>query len=127
MKVLVVDDEEVILSLVTKILTRQGHQVIIAYSGDEGLKLYAQQSDQVDLLLIDQTMPGLSGLETVRRVREISPELPCIISSGQIADRDNIPDDLKSGLHFLLKPYRANQLSDLVNGILIREPEQTPQ
>lgn len=127
MKILVVDDEEMILSLATKILTRQGYEVITAYSGDEGLKRYGQQPSQIDLLLLDLTMPGLSGFETLRRARKISPELPCIISSGQLADRDDIPDDLKNGLHFLQKPYRAEQLSNLVNKILTREPAQNSQ
>lgn len=127
MKVLVVDDEEMILSLATKILTRQGYEVITAYSGDEGLKLYARQPDQIDLLLIDLTMPGLSGFETLRRAREIKPGLPCIISSGQLADPDDTPNDLLNGLHFLQKPYRANQLSNLVNEILTKEPAQNSQ
>lgn len=127
MKILVVDDEEMILSLATKILTRQGHEVITAYSGDEGLKLYALQPDQIDLLMLDLTMPGLSGFETLRRARKIRPELPCIISSGQLADRDDTPDDLLNGLHFLQKPYRADQLSSLVNKILTKEPARNSQ
>lgn len=127
MKILVVDDEEMILLLATKILTRQGYEVITACSGDEGLTLHAQQPDQIDLLLLDLKMPGLSGFETLRRARKISPELPCIISSGQAADRDDIPDDLRSWIHFLQKPYRADQLSNLVNEILTKAPAQNLQ
>ena len=125
MKVLVVDDEEIILSLATKILKRQGYEVITACSGDKSLQLCTQQTDQIDLLLLDLTMPGLSGFETLRRMREIKPELPCIISSGQLADRDDIPDDLTIGLHFLQKPNRADQLSSLVNEMLATEPTQS--
>ncbi|MDH3890398.1 MAG: response regulator [candidate division Zixibacteria bacterium] len=127
MKVLVVDDEDMILSLATKILTRQGYEVVTAYSGDEGLKLYAQQTDQIDLLLLDLTMPGISGLETLRRARKITPGLPCIISSGQLTDQDHIPDELMGGLHFLQKPYRADQLSSLVKEILSKESAHKPQ
>lgn len=127
MKILVVDDEEMILSLATKILTRQGYEVISAYSGEEGLTLYAQQPDQIDLVMLDLSMPGLSGFETLRRARKIRSELPCIISSGQLADRDGTPDDLLKGLYFLQKPYRADQLSDLVSKILTRETAQNPQ
>ena len=124
MKVLVIDDEEMILSLATKILNRHGYDVITAFSGDEGLEAYAQQADQVDLMLVDMSMPGLSGLETLRRVREIEPELPCIISSGHLADKDDIPDNLTNGLYFLQKPYRADQLSDLVTEVLAIAPSK---
>ena len=124
MKILVVDDEEIILSLATKIIERDGYEVITSCSGDKGIQLYTQQSDQIDLLLLDLTMPGLSGIETLYRVREIRPELPCIISSGRDADQYDIPDDLTSKTFFLKKPYRPDQLSNLVDEILAKEPSQ---
>ena len=111
-----------ILSLVNKILTRQGYEVETAYSGEEGLEIFAQQTDQIDLLLIDQSMPGLSGMETLRRVRRNSPELPCIISSGQLSTQDDVPNCQHGDIYFLQKPYRADQLSNLVNEILSKEP-----
>ena len=121
MRVLVVDDEEMVLSIVTKILERQGYQVTKAFSGEEGLWWCSEQSDQIDLMLLDLTMPGLSGVETLRRVRQIKPDLPCIISSGHNADWDNIPEELKPDVHFLQKPYRAEKLTELVNSILTAE------
>ncbi len=122
MKVLVVDDEQMILSLVTKILQRQGHTVTTAFSGEEGLRAQARQSDGIDLMILDLAMPGLSGVETLRRARQADPDLPCIISSGQNADWRDIPQELMTNLHFLQKPYRAEELADLVNGILVKEP-----
>ena len=124
MRVLVVDDEEIIRYLATKILKREGFEVITACSGEEGLQLYTQQADQIDLLLLDLTMPGLSGAETLRRARDIKPELPCIISSGHYTDQNDISDDLTSKTFFLKKPYRPDDLSDLVNEILTKEPSQ---
>lgn len=118
MRVLVVDDEEMILSIATKILERQGYEVVTAWSGEEGIRQCFEQSDQINLMLLDLTMPGLSGVETLRRVRQNRPDLPCIISSGHNADWDNIPEDLKANVHFLQKPYRADKLAELVNSIL---------
>lgn len=122
MKILVIDDEEMILSLVTKILTRQDYEVETAYSGEEGLEIYAHQVDNIDLVLIDQSMPGISGMETLGRLREISPDLPCIISSGQLATRDDLPENQQNRVYFLQKPYRADQLSDIVSSITLKEP-----
>ena len=121
LKVLVVDDEEMILSIATKILERQSYEVITAWSGEEGIRQCFEQSDQIDLMLLDLTMPGLSGIETLRRVRQTCPDLPCIISSGHNADWDNIPEDLKANVRFLQKPYRADKLTELVNSILAKE------
>ncbi len=121
MKVLVVDDEEMILSMATKILERQGYEVVTACSGGEAVKRCFEQSDQIDLMLLDLTMPGLSGIETLHRVRQTCPDLPCIISSGYDADWDDIPEDLKANVHFLQKPYRADKLTELVSGILATE------
>ena len=121
MKVLVVDDEEMILSLTTKILERQGYEVTTACSGEEGLRFCSEQPDQIDLMLLDLSMPGLSGVETLRRVRQTCPDLPCIISSGYDADWDHIPEDMKANVHFLQKPYLANELTELVSSILLTE------
>ena len=121
MRVLVVDDEEMILSIATKILERQGYEVVTAWSGEEGIRKCFEQSDQIDLMLLDSTMPGLSGVETLRRVRQICPDLPCIISSGHNADWDSMPEDLKANVHFLRKPYRAEKLTELVSSILLTE------
>ena len=124
MTVLIVDDEEIIRSLATRILQRDGYDVITASSGNQGLQIYAQQPDQIDLVLMDMTMPGISGVETLRRIREIKPELPCIISSGHVADQQHISDDLMNNTFFLQKPYRLDKLSKLVDEILTREPSQ---
>lgn len=121
MKVLVVDDEEMILSLTAKILERQGYEVVMAFSGEEGLRFCSEQPDQIDLMLLDLFMPGLSGVETLRRVRQTCPDLPCIISSGYDADWDDIPEDLKADVYFLQKPYRADKLTELVSSILLTE------
>ncbi len=119
MKILVVDDEEIILNLATRILNRSGYEVITAESGDEALRMITDIDDEISLALIDLTMPGLSGIDTLRQLRDKLPGLPCVISSGQAADQNDIPSDLKAGTLFLQKPYRADQLTDLVNSILV--------
>lgn len=118
MKILVIDDEEMIRSLAQKILTRAGFEVLTAESGYSGLTLMSEKPHQIDLVLVDLTMDDMPGVETLRRIREIRPGLPCIISSGQTPTPDELPDELNRNVRFLQKPYRAKQLAEMVDQIL---------
>ena len=71
-KILIVDDEEIIRALVSKVLTIGGYEnVLNAMSGEEGLELF--QRETPDLVICDVAMPGIGGLETIRRMREMNP------------------------------------------------------
>ena len=123
MKILVIDDEEMIRALARKILQRDGHEVHLADSGHSGLAIFSREHKSLGLVLLDIRMHGLSGIETLRRIRDISPTIPCIMSSGQIADQKDLPDDLTEHLRFLQKPYRANTLSEMVRRLALeRQP-----
>jgi two-component system cell cycle sensor histidine kinase/response regulator CckA len=115
--VLVIDDEQIIRSLAHKILARAGHQVLLAESGTQAVDLVTSRGHDIHLVLLDLRMEGMSGIETLQRIRELLPNLPCIISSGQPADVGDVPHNLRSGLLFLQKPYRAQDLRDKVQQI----------
>jgi len=123
-RILVIDDEEMIRSLAQRILTREGFDVLTAESGQSGLKLFSENYYQIDLILLDLTMDGIPGVDTLKRIREISPNLPCIISSGQEPGPNELPDELNQNVCFLQKPYRAKQLSEMVNQILSQVGKQ---
>ena len=114
MKILVIDDEEMIRNLARKILQRDGHEVLLADSGQSGLAIFSREHESLGLVLLDIRMHGVSGIETLHRIRDISPTMPCIMSSGQITDQTDLPDDITANLRFLQKPYRANTLSEMV-------------
>lgn len=116
--ILVVDDEEMICSLAKRILAREGYDVLTATSGQEGLELFTGQSEAIAMVLLDMYMDGLSGIETLRRIREIDPGMPCIFSSGQNFQTEDLPSDLQEGVRFLEKPYRFSELSDMVSSML---------
>ena len=78
--ILIVDDEPAILNSLTKILEDEGYQVQVAKSGAETLKLIS--TDLPDLVLLDIWMPEMDGLETLKRVRELSPRLQVMMMSG---------------------------------------------
>jgi two-component system, NtrC family, nitrogen regulation response regulator NtrX len=78
--ILVVDDEEAIVSSLSSILQDEGYEVSVAKSGGEALKTY--MADPPDLMLLDIWMPDMDGLETLRRVREVVPTAQVMVMSG---------------------------------------------
>ncbi len=117
-RILVVDDEQMIRMLAQKILERSGYEVLLAESGEDGIKQAESASDGLDLVVVDMSMEGLSGIDTIGRLRELIPDLPAIISTGHMVDISELPPELVANTSFLQKPYRATDLSDAVKKVL---------
>lgn len=117
MTVLVIDDEGMIRTLAEKILGRAGHKVLLAESGNQGVDILRENAGKVDLLVIDMTMEGLSGEETLRACRIIQPFVPAVFSSGQALQETDIAEDLLANISFLQKPYRAAALVETVESV----------
>ena len=79
-KVLVIDDEQGIRSLLDTLLRRKGYDVIVAESGQKGLECFRQE--RPDVLVLDLKMPGMDGLTVLRQVRSLDPIMPVIILTG---------------------------------------------
>src|SRR5476651_904752 len=91
-RILVIDDDLAIRSVLLLLLERQGYQTVVAENGRSGLSIL--EAGDVDLLIIDIFMPEMDGLETIRRVRQISPALPIIVISGGAQQIGSMPDYL---------------------------------
>lgn len=117
MKILVIDDEEIIRSLATKILQRDNHDVLTAISGEEGVGLI-ETHDDIDCVVLDLSLPGMSGLETLAKIRNVRNDLPCLLSSGQPLADDALAPDLQTNTAFLEKPYRSRMLSEAIDDLL---------
>ncbi len=112
--VLVVDDEELIRILTESFLEQLGYRVLLADCGEAAVKIYRDKSAQIQLVLSDITMPGIDGIETIRQLRAISPELKAILSSGYSSERiDTLPRDTV----FLAKPYSITELRTAIKKI----------
>ena len=117
-KILVIDDDEIIRSLARKILEHDGHDVITTESSGEGLNIFHEQHEEIGLILLDWKMERLSGEETLYRIRQVSDDIPCIISSGETIRLNDLQEDLRGNQQFLQKPYRVSALSELVKTML---------
>ncbi len=79
-KILVVDDEESIHLLYREELEDEGYQVISAMNGEDALKLF--ESENPDLVILDINMPGMDGIEVLRQMKQLKPDVPVILSSA---------------------------------------------
>jgi PAS domain S-box-containing protein len=108
--VLVVDDEPAVRNLARRVLTRAGFTVLCASSGEEALERFRERSGEVRAVVLDLTMPGLSGAEVLAALRGLRPDLPVVVCSGWSEAesaarlRDQRPDAI------VAKPYDARAL-----------------
>ncbi len=110
-RVLVIDDEEPVLEAVTDILALSGVETLTAVSGQEGIDLYNQHRDDVAVILLDLSMPEMSGEDTFFILRQINAAVPIILSSGY--DENEAKKRIADAGHadFLAKPYDVDILS----------------
>jgi DNA-binding NtrC family response regulator len=107
-RVLVVDDEEHYRSALERILARVGHEVFTARDASEAIATVAAQP--VDLVLCDYKMPGINGLEVIRQIHELAPDLPCIVVTGYGTPETSI-EALRAGAYWYLeKPFEQERL-----------------
>ncbi|SDT22736.1 response regulator [Bradyrhizobium canariense] len=105
-KILIVDDDAAVQATIKLLLERVGHDVVIAGDGRKGLAIF--ESDQFDLLFLDIFMPGMDGIETMRRVHQQRPLTPIILISG-----NPTLDDSVKGPDFLAMATKLGAVSNL--------------
>jgi two-component system, cell cycle sensor histidine kinase and response regulator CckA len=109
--ILVIDDEEVVRSTADSALRRLGYNVITAADGSRGVELLREQGQSIRLVLLDLSMPEVSGEETMREIRKIRPDVPVVLSSGysEAYALRGFQDQMLAG--FLQKPYTGRALA----------------
>jgi PAS domain S-box-containing protein len=116
--ILVVDDEEVIREFVEESLAFYGFRVIPAACGEEALDIYKRLIDEIELVLLDISMPGMGGMKCLKGLLEINPEVKVVMSSGYFSDglENNPLEQGASG--FLNKPFRVEDLVGRIRSLL---------
>jgi len=118
--VLVVDDEDVVRSTARSALARFGYTVLTACDGYEGVEVFRRHRDGIQLVLLDMTMPVMSGAEAFRQIRALRPDACVIVSSGfdqQEASRRFTSEGIAG---FIQKPYTARALAKVVKQAIRR-------
>jgi CheY-like chemotaxis protein len=113
--VLVVEDDVLVSMGTTTMLEDLGHKPIEAYSGREALDCLHSRSD-IDLVITDQGMPGMSGLELASTIQVTWPNLPIILATGYT----EMPNGEKPGLPRLMKPFLQEDLAAMIKDVMAR-------
>ncbi len=115
--VLVVEDQEMLRTLASTLLRRNGFAVLLAEDGPHALEIFERQRQQIDLVLLDLTMPVMCGREVFRHLRQIDPGVRVVFTSGFAETaRGELADEGAQG--FIPKPYREHDLVDAVRAVL---------
>jgi CheY-like chemotaxis protein len=113
--VLIIDDEEPVRDAVTDILEMAGVGVLAAADGTSGLALFRERRSEIGLVLLDLSMPGLSGEQTLRGLHKIDPDVCVIVSSGYDFEGvcSRIGPDVQ--VNFMQKPYNIDTLLETIS------------
>lgn len=116
--ILIVDDEAAVLKISEQILKICGYHVIKAANGFEALDLYKENCSQITAVIIDYSMPEMSGIDVYQKMKQINPDIKALLISGFIENQIiNIAKE-KGITHFLNKPFSAAQLSIELKNLL---------
>jgi CheY-like chemotaxis protein len=113
--VLIADDEGPVRRAAVQILLRKGYNVMEASDGEQAVRVFAENTDAIDLVFLDMTMPGLSGLEALEEMRKVRPKLKALVASGYPLDM--------APAHFLAKPYSPLDLVRRIQEVLSSNDE----
>jgi PAS domain S-box-containing protein len=117
-QILLVDDEELLLSIVKEMLEGLGYKVTSEMNSNKALETFKANPSRFDLLMTDQSMPNMSGTELVAEILKVRPDMPIILCSGYSSkvSEENYKD---TGINmYLTKPYSRQILSETVRKVL---------
>ncbi len=116
--ILLVDDEDIIIEVVTEMLESLGYQVLSVQSGKEAIAVYKKKVDIIDLIMLDMIMPDMGGKETFNRIKQLNPGVKVILASGY-AINGHITEIMERGCKaFLQKPFSMQGLSQKIREVL---------
>ncbi|MEX2261187.1 MAG: response regulator [Bryobacteraceae bacterium] len=113
-----VDDEEIVRRMAKSALQRYGYAVLVAENGQDAVDIFQALSDRISLVLLDLTMPVMSGEEALPRLQAKRPDVQVILSSGYNEVEAIRRFSGKTLAGFIQKPYTAAQLAEKVKTVL---------
>jgi len=110
--ILLIDDEIEFVETLAERLELRGYEPTIAGDGESAISMIAKQS--FDVAILDLMMPGLSGLDTLRQIKEIDKTLPVIMLTGHGSTKDGMEGMRMGAFDFLMKPLDINELLEKI-------------
>jgi len=113
-QILVIDDDRHMRTACSRVLSKAGWTVICAETGEEGLKELRSGAQKIDVVLVDQLMPGLSGEDVLARIHTLDPNLPVVIMTGSATDESTIEQKRQGAFDCLAKPFTPAELREVI-------------
>jgi two-component system cell cycle sensor histidine kinase/response regulator CckA len=120
-RILVAEDEELILRVFEAILSKSGFEVLSAENGNRAVSLFDEAPESIDLVITDLSLPGLSGEALAAHVRNRRPDMRLIFSTGNITETPQRVVDAFKGAMFLPKPFGFEDLTTMVSQALAQQ------
>ena len=116
--ILLIDDEVLLLDVGMEMLEYMGYKVLKAEGGREAIEIFTRHKNQIDMVILDMIMPDMGGGETYDRLKEVSPDVKVLLSTGYSMEGEAV-EIMKRGCNgFIQKPFDIEQLSISVRDIL---------
>jgi PAS domain S-box-containing protein len=125
--VLVVDDEQIVRDMAKQGLERYGYTVLVAENGVQGLEIFRRHAERIQCVVLDLTMPKMSGEEALDHMRRVRTDVPIILSSGFNEAQAVQRFEGKGLAGFLQKPYRASALLEKIKEITTSSAKSAPR
>jgi DNA-binding response OmpR family regulator len=122
MKILIVDDDAIVVQSCVRILEMEGIETQVANTVEDGEKLLsaAGASSPFALILTDVKMPGQDGFEMIRRARKIRPDIPILMMTGYLTNKTMEKGRRYGADNYIAKPFTPDELVDAVNITTVR-------
>ncbi len=109
-RILVIDDDRQMRTACSRVLTAAGWSVICAENGNQGIQVIKSGTQEVDVVLLDQLLPGISGMEVMNQIHATDPHLPVIIMTGSATEESAAEMKRLGAFDCLPKPFTPEQL-----------------
>jgi two-component system, cell cycle sensor histidine kinase and response regulator CckA len=121
-RVLLIEDEDELRMAVSKVLRKQGFAVVEASGGSAGVDLFRATSQEIDVVLLDLTLPGMTGREVLEELRRLQPNVNVVITTAYSEDVAMRVLGGQRPWFYIRKPYRANELTEMLRDVCLRRP-----
>ncbi len=119
-RLLLVDDEAPLVQLLARYLNRLGYEVETCTTGEDAVEKFAAEPQHYSAVVIDLTLPGISGEEALRQMLERNPALPALVLSGYPYSPEKLPVQARKQVRFLQKPFLPRMLAEELGALLKR-------
>jgi two-component system, cell cycle sensor histidine kinase and response regulator CckA len=116
--ILIVEDEQLMLRLVEKVLLQHGYQVLVASDGEAAIEVYRRHKLEIDVVLLDVGLPKLTGWDVLLKMKEQNPDVRVVIATGFLEPKMKIEMSRVTVKHFVDKPYMLDEVVETLQSLI---------